>query len=786
MSRWLCLVVVVLGCGDQLREPPCVVRCEAGCPGGMTCSRGFCAAGGGTCEPAFEHIAAGGGFACALDQFHRAWCWGSNDHHQIDASDTPAIGRAVVAGDRQWDSITVGGGHACAIDDGELWCWGNNDRNQVTSTIVGDVTAPIRIEVPGQTVTWTRASAGFDDTCAIGDGQVFCWGAGEVGKLGNGSSDDIPRPRRIASDLDDWIDVAAGLRHTCAISKGHGTWCWGDGSSGQLGNDRFNVKLEPQAVSDLDDAVDIAVGLDTTCAVRATGELVCWGRAFEGALGDPDLVDPTGENHATPVVASALDGWVEVTAGERYACGRRDDGSMYCWGTADAGGLAGGLWRRTRAFTRLIADGATSIGVGWNGTVADRGFDEADLDLTCAIVGGEVQCWGDNRGGQLGQGGATRSSSPIEIDGARTWTRIAAGTSHVCGVSAGAAYCWGSIELGQVDGFAAGHQQLCTPEICDVATPQQIVDGVDDVSVGANHACARTGDRLQCWGDSRLGQCGEVAPGPVTPQDVSGTWASVSASANATCGVDITDPDAPETWCWGRAVTTHSPAPVPELDPTALAIGFGDTFGCQIAADGALACFGDESGGAFGNGAPGTCGDGACNAGETTATCAADCGNGPLTELGRAYLALSVGDAYACGIRPDGHVECWGDNRDGQCGTFDAQPVIEPVEVADLAACTKIATGHHHACALCGGQIRCWGDARHGELGPPIESPTIMPHAIDPPAGDAWATVSCGDRFTCGRTDAGKGYCWGTSVHGALGNGARGANLPVTVQLGDN
>ncbi len=46
-------------------------------------------------------------------------------------------------------------------------------------------------------------------------------------------------------------------------------------------------------------------------------------------------------------------------------------------------------------------------------------------------------------------------------------------------------------------------------------------------------------------------------------------------------------------------------------------------------------------------------------------------------------------------------------------------------------------------------------------------------------------TVTAGDGFRCGTTSEGKGYCWGTSLHGALGNGTRGSNLPVTVTLDD-
>jgi alpha-tubulin suppressor-like RCC1 family protein len=311
-----------------------------------------------------------------------------------------------------------------------------------------------------------------------------------------------------------------------------------------------------------------------------------------------------------------------------------------------------------------------------------------------------------------------------------------------------------------------------------------VVIGASQIALGSAHTCALTTDRVLCWGANEVGQCGAAPSFAAEPTSTLGSWTSVHAGAAGTC---TSSPG--ETWCWGEMfVSAGSPMHTPALDG-ASAIAIANTYGCALLATGSLACFGE---GEFGNGEAGTCGDASCNAGETVASCEVDCGPAPLTHLDRTYASLATGTRpFTCGLRDDGVVECWGDNFFGQSGqTFDegfgpelVHPVTVPFAIEDLAGCTKLAAGGAHACALCNGVLRCWGDARHGELGPPSTSdPITRPRIITPPdVRDPWIDVTAGDAFTCARTVAGRGFCWGRSLHGALGNGATGSNLPIAV-----
>jgi hypothetical protein len=418
-----------------------------------------------------------------------------------------------------------------------------------------------------------------------------------------------------------------------------------------------------------------------------------------------------------------------------------------------------------------VLDGADGLAVGWNASDADPGLDEGDVDLSCATAGGDVRCWGDNRSGQLGQGGVTRSVEPLAI-AAVAGTSLVAGAAHACAIAGGAARCWGSRESGQIDGVEVGAGAPCTAAVCDAGAPIVVADGATELVAGARHTCGRFGDALACWGDNRSGQVGLAPSGALSPTLIAGGWSRLlGAGPRGTCAAGSSG-----AHCWGEVLAGGRPHREPALDG-ATGLGLADGAGCALLGGGALACFGDAR--LFGHGDPGACGDGACNALETAATCPADCGPPPLTHLARDYQAISFGAEFGCGLTAGGTVSCWGDNFYGQTAepTGDTSPIPYTVPVT---GCTRIATGAVHACALCGGALRCWGDASHGELGAPVTRVSVTePRTILAPEG-VWLDIAAGDGFTCGLT-ATRGYCWGTSLHGALGNGT-GANLPVTVR----
>ncbi len=109
----------------------------------------------------------------------------------------------------------------------------------------------------------------------------------------------------------------------------------------------------------------------------------------------------------------------------------------------------------------------------------------------------------------------------------------------------------------------------------------------------------------------------------------------------------------------------------------------------------------------------------------------------PPTNLPN-LIAVTVGDAHACGITMDGAPVCWGGNFFGQLNI----PNID-------ASLVKINAGSNHTCAIdSAGEAFCWGLNTNQQL--------------DVPAGARFLEIDAVDNSTCGILTNGDITCWTT------------------------
>ncbi|MEV6602318.1 hypothetical protein AB0M36_36530 [Actinoplanes sp. NPDC051346] len=312
-------------------------------------------------------------------------------------------------------------------------------------------------------------AAGGAHSCAITSlGDVYCWGDDSSGQLGDGA-----RPHGFAEPvvaLRNAVRADAGRAHTCAIDADGVAFCWGDDSAGQLGDGAHTDRDAPHPVEALRGRtlVTIATGARHTCAADDEGAAWCWGDGARGQLGVPDA-----RGSATPVRVRTGgrtdDPIVDIAAGGDTTCAATAGGSAYCWGVDPAGG-------DDRPGPAAVTTGGKVRQVAVGGRQA------------CALdPDGAAYCWG----------AATRRAGPF--------TTISAGAGHACGLDrAGRAYCWG-------DG---GDGRLGNGRTADRAAPIGVeVDAeLAAIDAGNAHSCAvDTRGYTFCWGSGADGQLGARA-----------------------------------------------------------------------------------------------------------------------------------------------------------------------------------------------------------------------------------------------------------------------------------
>ena len=144
----------------------------------------------------------------------------------------------------------IAGWHTCAMAGGKVKCWGEGDNgelgdgNTASSVIpvtVTDLTSPTFVATGG-------GPTDLDASCAIDGGVVKCWGNGLFGRLGQGAEGNSPTPVVVSGLPAAATEVTIGDDHACAALVDGDMYCWGRGDLGQLGNGAYNNSVTPVKV----------------------------------------------------------------------------------------------------------------------------------------------------------------------------------------------------------------------------------------------------------------------------------------------------------------------------------------------------------------------------------------------------------------------------------------------------------------------------------------------------------------------------------------------------------
>ncbi len=280
-------------------------------------------------------ITAGGYHTCAIVN-GSAQCWGWNAEGQLgNGSTTDSFVPVQVQGLTSGvTAIAAGWFHTCALVSGGVQCWGDNDFGELGNNSTTKSTVPV--QVSGLTSGVTAIAAGFTHTCAVANGAAWCWGDNAAGDLGNNSTTQSTVPVQVFGLTSGVTLIAAGEDHSCALVSG-AAMCWGENAHGELGNNTTTdskIPVQVQGLSSGVQAIASGAGADHTCAIPVNNSIQCWGNNSSGQLGNN-----TTANSDVPVQATGLTSLGQnVAGGFGHTCAQVGNG-LFCWGDNDSGDL---------------------------------------------------------------------------------------------------------------------------------------------------------------------------------------------------------------------------------------------------------------------------------------------------------------------------------------------------------------------------------------------------------------------------------------------------------------
>ncbi len=499
-------------------------------------------------------VGLGRGFGCALTKSSKVYCWGRNDSNQLGVGNSSGgLERATevqvafpspgpLTGILQ---ITVGESHACALhrEGRSVFCWGKNDSYQLGNSSARGLTEQVAIGPNNLSLKEVReVRAGPDRTCIISmRGEVFCWGNGRNGLLGN-SLTSSPYPVRVLDSNQDGISGAAGLAvghdHSCLVEERGRLFCFGVNSHGQMGSIRFSGKVLDSNGKPVTGVTAFDVNGSRTCLIHGDQQgLGCFGASNAGLFNEK--IEKTGVSPIDlKLGGESLRSLASVSHSANQICviGRNQVVTCQPLGEGAQGGYSP---------------------VGTTGPIRDLWQIRTRARLTCALTqeSGEIHCWRHETVNQV-------KVAELALMGgvpSRDFISLVMSNEQVCGIRGAGreVFCGGIPDTGQVN---------LSPLKDSSGNP---LKGILVLSGGDRHVCGiRDTGGLVCWGDNSSGQLGlrnlkesQVAVQVDFADPRLKQLERVSAGEKHTC---VATPREPALFCFGESFFggSHSVDPV--------------------------------------------------------------------------------------------------------------------------------------------------------------------------------------------------------------------------------
>lgn len=129
--------------------------------------------------------------------------------------------------------------HACAVSGGEVYCWGNSEYAALGTGTPDRALKPTRTDIDSGLAWAQQVAVGGETTCIrLTNGKVHCAGDNRLGTLaiGEDAGAKFSMAFRPATEVPGYtVAIAATRSAVCALAKTGEVACWGANDVGQLG-----------------------------------------------------------------------------------------------------------------------------------------------------------------------------------------------------------------------------------------------------------------------------------------------------------------------------------------------------------------------------------------------------------------------------------------------------------------------------------------------------------------------------------------------------------------------
>ena len=718
------------------------------------------------------HVSTGGNFykgsSLALSSEGKVYSWGANDQGQlgngattdsnlpveVKVEGTPMEGKTIV-------QTAIGVTHSMALDsEGKVYSWGENVNGLLGTGDVIPATLPVEVRTSGTPMAGKKIvqiSAGGSHSMALdSEGNIYAWGWGGEGQLGNGENNNSNVPilvKKEGTGLEGKTikKVMAGGMFSMVLTSDGSLYSWGKNNYGQIGDGTTNNYNLPVAVKTErtpmagKTVVDFSISNEHTVALTSDGQIYAWGRNESGQLGNGTNTASTlpvaVKTEGTPFAGKKA---VQVVAGGwegAHSLALGTDGTVYSWGRNLNGQLGDQTTNDTTIVTfakinfnssptpplkAMAISGESSAEVRWSTPIFNGTFTISDYVIQYRETGTEA--WSE-----VTTSGSNTSKQITGLTNEKVYQfRVAAKTNVGVGD-------YSSIVL------AMPHKKPTITSVTPVIGP---TEGNQEVTINGTDFALKT---------NKLNQ--------------------VSACAN--CSIALSMDGKVFSWGWnqngdlgnGNSSDVNIPVAVktegtPMKGKTISQISSGGIHNLALSMDGKVYAWGDNAGGKLG--------DGTANNSNVPVAVKT---NGTDMD-GKTIVQVSAGDEHTIALDTEGNIYEWGTMFGIYSGITTPRLLDVVGTVIANKIITKVVAGNRYSAAIASdGTVYAWGD--NSNFGINSKTPVKLDFF-----GKNIESISLGDSHALAIASDGTVYAWGNNFYGQLGNGTNAnSTVPVKVSI---